>query len=69
VAIVAPAFERPARAFATAVKLPPSRVLVLPIGNASPDAAESISLIKEAAANSLQDLETALAAPVSKVGS
>jgi len=68
VAIVAPAFERQARAYATAVKLPPSRVLVLPIGKASSDAAESIPLIKEAVANSLKDLEMALGAPVSKLG-
>ncbi len=69
VAIVAPAFERQARAYATAVNLPPARVLVLPIGTASPDAAESIPLIKEAAAGSLKDLETALGDPVSKIAS
>lgn len=51
-----------------AVKLPPSRVLVLPIGKASPDAAESVPLIKEAAASSLKEIETALAAPVSGAG-
>ena len=66
---MAPAFERQARAYATAVKLPPARVLVLPIGTASADAAESIALIKEAAAESLKDLEKALAEPVSKIGS
>jgi len=65
---VAPAFERQARAYATAVKLPPARVLVLPIGAASADAAESIALIKEAAAASLKDLEKALGEPVSKIG-
>lgn len=65
---MAPAFERQARAYATAVSLPPARVLVLPIGTASPDAAESIPLIKEAAARSLKDLERALGAPVSKIG-
>ena len=67
-AIVAPAFERQARAYAAAVKLPPARILVLPIGNSSPDAAESISLIKEAVASSLAQLEKALGEPVSKVG-
>ena len=66
---MAPAFERQARAYAAAVKLPPARVLVLPIGAASADAAESIALIKEAAAESLKDLETALGEPVSKIGS
>lgn len=66
---MAPAFERQARAYATAVKLPPARVLVLPIGAASADAAESIALIKEAAAESLKDLEKALGEPVSKIGS
>jgi hypothetical protein len=66
---VAPAFERQARAYATAVHLPPSRVLVLPIGTASSDATESIALIKAAAAESLKDLETALGEPVSKIGS
>ena len=64
---MAPAFERQARAYATAVKLPPARVLVLPIGAASADAAESIALIKEAAAASLKDLEKALGEPVSKI--
>jgi len=66
---VAPAFERQARAYATAVKLPPARVLVLPIGAASADAAESVALIKEAVAESLKDLEKALGEPVSKIGS
>lgn len=66
---MAPAFERQARAYATAVHLPPARVLVLPIGAASADAAESIALIREAAAESLKDLETALGEPVSKIGS
>jgi len=66
---VAPAFERQARAYATAVHLPPSRVLVLPIGTASADAAESVALIKTAAAESLKHLETALGEPVSKVDS
>jgi len=42
-------------------------VLVLPIGTASPDAAESVPLIKEAAAASLNDLEKALSEPVSKI--
>lgn len=64
-AIVAPAFERQARAYATAVKLPPARVLVLPIGKASPDSAESVPLIKEAAAKTLPELEAALGAAVS----
>ena len=44
-------------------------MLVLPIGAASPDAAESIPLIKEAAAGSLKDLEMALGEPVSKIAS
>ncbi len=66
---MAPAFERQARAYATAVKLPPARVLVLPIGAASADAAESVALIKEAVAESLKDLEKALGEPVSKIGS
>jgi hypothetical protein len=48
------------------VSLPPSRVLVLPIGTASPDAAESIPRIKEAVAESFKDVEAALAEPVSK---
>ena len=65
---MAPAFERQARAYAAAVNLPPARVLVLPIGTASPDAAESVPLIKEAASASLKDLEKALGEPVSKVG-
>ena len=65
---MAPAFERQARAYAAAVHLPPARVLVLPIGAASADAAESIALIKKAAAESLKDLETALGEPVSKIG-
>jgi hypothetical protein len=43
-------------------------VLVLPIGTASPDAAESIPLIREAAVTSLKDLEKALCEPVSKLG-
>jgi hypothetical protein len=43
-------------------------VLILPIGTASPDADESIPLIKEAAAGSLKDMEKALAEPVSKIG-
>lgn len=64
---MAPAFERQARAYASAVNLPPARVLVLPIGTASPDAAESVPLIKEAAAASLKELERALKEPVSKV--
>ena len=63
-----PAFERQARAFASAVNLPPSRVVVLPIGTASPDAAESVLLIKEAAGATLKNLETALKEPVSKIG-
>lgn len=66
---MAPAFERQARAYATAVHLPPSRVLVLPIGTASADAAESVSLIKQAAAASLKDLEKGLGEPVSKLAS
>lgn len=66
---MAPAFERQARAYAKAVHLPPARVLVLPIGAASADAAESIALIKKAAAESLKDLEKALGEPVSKIGS
>jgi hypothetical protein len=66
---VVPAFERQARAYATAVKLPPSRVLVLPIGTASSDAAESVPLIKQAAAASLKDLERGLGEPVSKLAS
>ncbi|MBI3917603.1 MAG: hypothetical protein HY322_11420 [Betaproteobacteria bacterium] len=65
---MAPAFERQARAYAAAVNLPPARVLVLPIGTASPDAAESVPLIKEAASASLKDLEKALGEPVSKIG-
>ena len=64
---MAPAFERQARAYATAVHLPPARVLVLPIGTASADATESIAVIKAAAAESLKDLETALGEPVSKI--
>ncbi len=47
--------------------LPPSRVLVIPIGTASPDAAETIPKIKEAAAESFKDLEAGLAEPVSKL--
>ena len=66
-AIVAPAFERQARAYATAVSLPPARVLVLPIGSASPDAAESIPTIKESVAESFKDVEAALAEPVSQI--
>ena len=65
---MAPAFERQARAYATAVNLPPARVLVLPIGTASPDAQESVPLIKEAASASLKDLEKGLSEPVSKIG-
>ena len=42
-------------------------MLVLPIGAASPDAVESVPLIKEAAAASLADLEKALGEPVSKI--
>lgn len=64
---MAPAFERQARAYASAVNLPASRVLVIPIGTASPDAQESVPLIKEAAASSLEKLEQALGEPVSKV--
>ena len=66
---MAPAFERQARAYASAVHLPPSRVLVLPLGKASPDAADSVALIKAAAAESLNHLETALGEPVSKIDS
>jgi hypothetical protein len=42
-------------------------VVVLPIGTASPDAAESVPLIKEAAGATLKSLETALKEPVSKI--
>jgi hypothetical protein len=51
------------------VSLPPTRVLVIPIGTASPDAAETVPKIKEAAAESFKDLEAALAEPVGKVAS
>jgi hypothetical protein len=66
---VAPAFERQARAYANAVKLPPARVLVLPVGSASCDAVESIPLIKEAVAKTLDALEKGFAEPVSRMGS
>jgi len=65
--IVAPAFERQARAYATAVNLPPARVIVLPIGSVSTDAAESIPKIKEGVAESFKDVEAALAEPVAQI--
>ncbi len=51
------------------MNLPPARVLVIPIGTASPDAAETVPKIKEAAAESFKDLEVGLAATVSGVAS
>lgn len=62
-----PAFERQARAFANAVKLPPSRVVVLPIGTASPDSMDSVGVLKDAADRTLAEVEAGLAAPVSQL--
>jgi len=41
---------------------------VLPIGKASPDAPESVPAIRDAAAKTLGDIQAALAAPVSGMG-
>jgi hypothetical protein len=49
------------------VSLPPARVIVLPIGSASPDAAESIPKIREGVAQSFKDVEAALAEPVAQI--
>ena len=66
-AIVAPAFEAQARAYGLAMHLPASRVVALPIGDASPDAAESIPKIKEAVRESFEAVERALREPVARV--
>lgn len=49
------------------MSLPPARVIVLPIGTASPDAAESIPKIKDAVGESFKDVEAALAEPVAQI--
>ena len=64
-----PAFEAQARAYGQAMHLPVSRVITLPIGEASPDAAESIPKIKGAVAESYDEVERALRQPVSRVRS
>jgi hypothetical protein len=69
VAIVAPAFEDQARAYGQAMQLPVSRVVTLPIGEASPDAAESVPRIKVAVAESLEAVERALREPVARTRS
>jgi hypothetical protein len=69
VAIVAPAFEGQARAYGQAMQLPVSRVITLPIGEASPDAAESVPKIKVAVAESLEAVVRALREPVARVRS
>ena len=68
-AIVAPAFEGQARAYGQALQLPVSRVITLPIGDASPDSAESVPTIKAAVAESFETVERALSAPVSRARS
>lgn len=68
-AIVAPAFEGQARAYGQAMRLPVSRVVTLPIGDASPDAAESIPKIKAAVGESFDVVERALREPVARVRS
>jgi hypothetical protein len=69
VAIVAPAFEGQARAYGQAMQLPVSRVVTLPIGDASPDAAESVPKIKVAVGESLEAVVRALREPVARVRS
>jgi len=69
VAIVAPAFEGQARAYGQAMQLPVSRVITLPIGEASPDAAESVPKIKVAVVESLEAVVRALREPVARVRS
>jgi hypothetical protein len=69
VAIVAPAFEGQARAYGQAMQLPVSRVITLPIGEASPDAAESVPKIKVAVGESLEAVVRALREPVARVRS
>jgi hypothetical protein len=49
------------------MRLPESRVVTLPIGDASPDAAESIPKIKVAVEESLEVVERALREPVARV--
>ncbi len=68
-AIVAPAFEGQARAYGHAMQLPVSRVVTLPIGDASPDSAESVPTIKAAVAASFDEVERALRQPVSRARS
>ena len=63
---MAPAFEAQARAYGQAMHLPDSRVITLPIGAVSPDAAESIPTIKAAVAASCDEVERALRQPVSR---
>jgi hypothetical protein len=60
VAIVSPAFEGQARAYGESLGLPAARVVVLPIGEAPPDAAESVPRIRAAAAESLPAVERGL---------
>lgn len=63
---MAPAFEAQARAYGQAMQLPVSRVVTLPIGEASPDAAESIPRIKAAVAETCEQVELALREPVAR---
>ncbi len=49
--------------------LPVSRVITLPIGQASPDSAESIPTIKAAVAQSYDEVERALRQPVARARS
>lgn len=66
---MAPAFEGQARAYGQAMQLPVSRVITLPIGEASPDAAESVPKIKVAVVESLEAVVRALREPVARVRS
>ncbi len=66
---MAPAFEGQARAYGQAMQLPVSRVVTLPIGDASPDAAESVPKIKVAVVESLEAVVRALREPVARVRS